>query len=282
MCTAVPNPGLDMFATELGKRLKNIRQEKGYSQEELCLITGISRRFLGQVERGQANVSLSRLHELSQGLKISLVTMLVGLSPISDSLDSIAGRISALPDDQRKTFMNRIGAGSPKVALIGLRGSGKTAIGERAANRLNWTFVQADRRLRDKLGMSLADIFEHYGPDRYRELSRSVLVDILQEPTPMVLEVGGSIVLDPVCFSSLQIGTTLIWLFSSPEEHLRRVKAQGDTRVTKGFDNALEEIRSLLRIRMPFYEKSHFVFHTGKLGISGSVDAICKVAKESS
>jgi len=210
---------------EIGHRIRARRQERGLSQKALCSAAGVSPRFLVQVESGEANPSIARLAALAEPLGVTLSALLEGLGP----------------NVERKT------------ALVGLRGAGKSTIGAVLADRTGCELVVLDREVERLAGMSLAEVFEFHGVERYRALAREALAEILARPGDAVIEVGGSLVTDEELYARLRAGCRVVWLRASPEEHLRRVREQGDLRPMRGRSNALGELREILTAREPLY-----------------------------
>ncbi len=210
---------------EIGHRIRALRQERGLSQKALCGAAGVSPRFLVQVESGEANPSIARLADLAGPLGVTLSALLEGLGP----------------NVERKT------------GLVGLRGAGKSTIGALLAESTGCGFVVLDREVERLAGMSLAEVFEFHGVERYRALAREALAEVLARPGDAVIEVGGSLVTDEELYARLRAGCRVVWLRASPEEHLRRVREQGDLRPMRGRSDALGELREILAAREPLY-----------------------------
>ena len=158
-----------------------------------------------------------------------------------------------------------------KVALIGLRGAGKSTIGQRAARELGCAFVQLDERVCEHAGMTLGEIFEYRGAEWYRALCVEALQEILTAPEPSILEVGGSVVLDPTAWDLLRRGSLLVWLHATPEAHLQRVRDQGDHRPMEGREDALGELIAILAERQPRYALAPHHIDTVAAGPDGAV-----------
>lgn len=204
---------------------------------------GISLRFLADVEHGSGNLSVQRLDEICQALGTSLGAVTAGL-------------------------------GERKIALVGLRGAGKSTVGAKLAARLGWGFVEVDQRVEQACGMRLGDLFEYHGAARYRELQRSVLDALLSGPERVVLATGGSVVTDPESWAFLRGGCRTVWLRASPETHLARVEAQGDFRPMRGRANALAELKDILRARGPLYAQSSLTVNSDEHDVDAVVALI--------
>lgn len=238
----------------------------------------MSPRFLVQLEGGKANVSLARLAEVAEALDTSLVSLLAGLGPVSDAPDRAASVVLAAPGDVQDRLLARLDATPTKVALIGLRGAGKTTIGRTAAETLGLPFVQLDREIESAAGLSLATIFELHGPEGYRERARTALRNTLRHEGPAIVEVGGSVILDEVCEQLLWSEAVVVWLSAPPNAHLERVAAQGDTRPMAGHRHALAEIEAILGAREPIHRRAHVHVDTAN-GLQVAVEAVIGAAR---
>lgn len=255
--------------TGLGQRVRQARQAKKWTQAELAKRAGVSLRFLVDLEGGNGNISVMRLSEIAEALSVSLVTLFAGLGAIRDDADDVA----CLDPLQRKQLL--VAARAPgHIALVGLRGAGKTSIGKPLAEKLGARFVEVDHEVESTAGMRLGEIFEYHGAGRYRELERQVLERLLGEPGDMVLATGGSIVTDQATWGWLRRSSRTVWLKATPETHLSRVEAQGDFRPMRGRANALTELKSILARRSPLYAQAGLTVDTEQAGIDGSVQKI--------
>jgi XRE family aerobic/anaerobic benzoate catabolism transcriptional regulator len=225
----------DRLIAGLGSRARRLRGERGLTLKELARRSGLSQRFLVLVEAGRGNLSVRSLAGLAQGLGTTPAELLVG------------------PGGEKEL---------PVVALLGLRGAGKTSIGRRLARRLHVPFVELDRRIEEAAGLSLAEIFALHGEDYYRRLERETLQELLGEGRPLVLATGGGIVTSPDTFALLRRGALTVWLRADPEDHWNRVVQQGDRRPMADHPQAMAELRRLLAAREPLYAEAALVVDT--------------------
>lgn len=232
----------------LGARLRSRRVSLGLTQAVVAEVTGISVRYLVQAEQGEANLSVARLHELCLALDLSLEELFRGLGPA--------------------------GVDHQKIALVGLRGAGKTTVGARLAAQLGAPFVELDREVEAAAGMSLAEIFELRGEAEYRALEFAALEAALARPGPAVLATGGSLVKAPDTWARLRAHALTVWLRATPASHLHRVQAQGDLRPMYGRPDALRELEAILAERAPLYAQADLVLDTDALGVEGAVAAL--------
>lgn len=230
--------GQTHFLGTLGRRLQERRKLQGLSQEKLAQLAGLSTRYLSEVEAGRANLSILRLLDLTTALGV----------PLHEAV--------------------RPEKWHPIVALIGLRGAGKSSVGRELAQRLDCPFFELDGLIEEEVGLRLAEIFAIHGEAYYRRLEREVLTRLVVEGTPAVLATGGGIVTERSTFDLLRKGAITIWLRTSPELHLQRVAAQGDGRPMAGRADPLAELRLLLREREPLYSEADLTIDTTHLSTS--------------
>ena len=195
-----------MLLPTIGKRLRERRQDMGLTQADLATRAGVSPRFLVQLEGGRGNISVSRLADVCAALDLSFEGLFRGLGP----------------------------GGPQKIALVGLRGAGKSSIGAALAARLAVPFVELDDRVEQAAGLSLGEIFEVGGSELYRDLEARVIEAAVAEPGAVVLAAGGSVVTSADSWRLLRERSRTVWLRASPAAHLQRVIDQGDTRPMEG------------------------------------------------
>jgi XRE family transcriptional regulator, aerobic/anaerobic benzoate catabolism transcriptional regulator len=237
----------DRTLAGLAKRCRELRSEHGLTLRELAARSGLSPRFLVQVESGQGNISVRNLAHLARAL---------GSTP-SALLAEPAGA-----------------AERPFVALLGLRGSGKTTIGRRLARRMRLPFVELDRRIEESAGLSLAEIFALHGENYYRRLEKDALEQLLAEGRPAVLATGGGIVTSPDTYQLLRRRAATVWLRAQAEDYWNRVVQQGDRRPLDQHPRARTEFRRLLAVREPLYAQAAHIVDTSRLGVDAVVQAI--------
>jgi len=241
----------DRLLEGLGRRARARRLEVGLTLKEMAANAGLSPRFLVQVESGKANISVRKLASLARALGTTPAAMLSG------------------PGGE---------AGLPVIALLGLRGAGKTTVGRRLARRLRVPFVELDRRVEQAAGLTLAEIFALHGEDYYRRLERESLERILDQGRPVVLAASGGIVNSPETYALLRRGATTVWLRAQPEDHWNRVVQQGDRRPMADNPQAMGELRRLLAAREPLYATADHTVDTSRLDADGVARQVERVS----
>jgi XRE family aerobic/anaerobic benzoate catabolism transcriptional regulator len=223
----------DAYLARLGERVRAWRTEHGMSRKTLAVASGVSERYLAQLEAGQGNISVLLLRKIARAMGVAVERLV-------------------REDD---------GVEKP-IALIGLRGAGKSTLGAKLAASMSLPFVELDREVEKEAGAPLTEVFAMYGQDAFRRFERRALERVLAEQPRAVIATGGSLVTDPGTYDLLLERCRCIWLRASAQEHMARVLAQGDTRPFKGRSAALDEIRKLLADRERLYGRAGTVVDT--------------------
>jgi XRE family aerobic/anaerobic benzoate catabolism transcriptional regulator len=219
------------FLGRLGGRLKSLREERGETVSALAARSGVSRRYLTEAEAGRANLSVLVLERLATAL---------GVAP-ARLLEECAGA-----------------RGGERIALLGLRGAGKTAVGRALARTLEVPFVELDQRIEELAGLALSELFDLRGAGAFQRYEGEALERVLAEGERVVLATGGSLVTHARTFERLAATCRTVWLRAEPEEHYARVLAQGDRRPMRARPRAMEELRAILAERAPLYARCEF------------------------
>lgn len=271
----------------VGHAVREKRELAGRSRRELAERSGLSERFLADLEAGQGNISVERLSQLcaalgtSSGALLSEAERALGTAPATPG--PLWPLLAALAPEERReaeTWLRaRFGQGrgqGPVIALLGLRGAGKSTIGRQLAERLGVPFVELDELVERAAGLSLSGIFSLHGEAYYRRLAREVLARVLAEGDAAVIATGGSMVTDKDALRLLSKRCTTVWLKATPEDHWLRVLAQGDERPGAASENAQAELRALLAARAPLYAQAQVHVDTSRLGLAGAVEAVLR------
>ena len=275
-----------LFLAELGQRVRTMRAVRGMSRKVLSRVSGVSERYIAQLETGQGNASVILLRRLSHAMGARLEDLIVAEAApdwlvIRDLLkragtEQIARAKEILSGAPGATAVGDP-AGRRRVALIGLRGAGKSTLGRIAAERLGWSFVELNREIENENGLSVSEIFALYGQEGYRRLEQSALRKLVERPGPMVLATGGGIVAEPLTFELVLSSFFTVWLKARPEEHMRRVRDQGDLRPMGDDRSAMQELRAILVSREPLYGRAGAVVETAGLTVESAADRLVAV-----
>jgi XRE family aerobic/anaerobic benzoate catabolism transcriptional regulator len=236
-----PATGRNPLLVALGERVRALREERGLTRKAVCLAARVSERHLANLEYGTGNPSILVLSQIAAALACS---------------------IADLVGDVR--------AGRSRIALIGLRGAGKSTLGRRLAEDLGYPFVELSREIERVAGCSITEIHALYGATPYRRYERRALEESIARHSEGIIATPGGIVSDPETLDLLLAHCYTVWLQAAPEEHMQRVVAQGDLRPMAASTEAMEDLRRILAGRTPFYAKADLVVDTSGARVDAS------------
>ena len=253
--------------TALGAQVRSMRLAAGMTIREFASRADLSMRFVIRLESGSGNISIAGLGRVAAALGCSLYELIPPAENDGSSRARIWHTLSNCTDgdlrDLESWFAERNGVAAPRfIALVGLRGAGKSTVGPMLAARIKSDFVELDAMIERAAGLSLSEIFTLHGEEYYRRLERSVLQDVLGRPIGCVLAPGGSVVTDIESWSLLKNRCFTIWLHATPEEFVKRMKRQGDTRPMQNRSSAMAELKTLLSRREPLYAEAQMTVRT--------------------
>lgn len=270
-----------LFLGELGRRVRHARTVRGLSRKLLSQTSGLSERYIAQLESGQGNVSIILLRRVANAMGVRLDDLIAGqeTSPDWHVVRDLLGSASPEQISQLKGILtgNAGGDGAtlqPRVAVVGLRGAGKSTLGRRVAERLGWTFVELNAEIERENALSVKEIFAIYGQEGYRRLEQAALRRLTERPGPFVLATSGGIVAEPLTYDLLLQAFFTIWLRARPEEHMQRVREQGELPTTGDHASAMLELRAVLLSREPLYARASAVVDTSDVGVEVMVDRL--------
>jgi XRE family transcriptional regulator, aerobic/anaerobic benzoate catabolism transcriptional regulator len=266
------------FLEQLGQRVRTMRALRGMSRKVLARVSGISERYIAQLESGKGNVSIVLLRRVSNAMGAHLEDLIPSTVPAPDwqvirdllrkaSPSQIAQAKDILSGGSTATHRRSSLAG---IALIGLRGAGKSTLGKILAKKVGWTFVELNKEIERQNGLSVAEIIALYGQEGFRRMEQTALAQLLARKEPMVLATGGGIVSEPLTFDLILKSFYTIWLKAEPEEHMARVRKQGDLRPMADDRSAMAELRNILRSREPLYARASAVVDTAGLSVDAA------------
>jgi len=249
----------------LGDRIRDGRARRGMTRKILARDSKVSERYLAQLETGLGNISILLLRQIARAMGLPLADLVreepegpVELTLLIQTL----GRLQPPELSQaRKLLTDTFGTvveseRRQRIALIGLRGAGKSTLGARLAKTKNVPFIELDREVERESGTTLSEVFDLYGQSAYRRYERRALENVIEHHHRAVIATGGSIVTEPATFDLLLSACFTVWLTAAPEEHMGRVVAQGDYRPMAENDEAMDDLRRILASRNALYAKA--------------------------
>jgi len=262
----------DPFLLALGERVRLLRARRGLTRKSVATASGVSERHLANLEYGVGNASILVLQQVAGALDCDLAELVGDVSTSSPEWlmlrESLRGKSEADLRRSRIAVSQLFGTGvldparGRRIALIGLRGAGKSTLGRLVADALELPFVELSREIERIAGCSIREIHDLYGSNAYRRYERRALDEVVRVHAEAVIATPGGIVAEPATFDALLGHCTTVWLQASAEEHMARVAAQGDTRPMAQSREAMADLRRILLGRAAFYAKADATFDT--------------------
>ncbi len=277
------------YLKRLGERVRATRARRGMTRKLLARDSGVSERYLAQLETGQGNISILLLRQIANALDIPVEDLvLAGPEPPVDLVHTteFLRRLSAGEmAEARLLLVQHFGgvdqeARRGRIALIGLRGAGKSTLGAMLADRVEVPFIELDRLIEQESGVSLSAIFDLYGQSGFRRLERRCLDQVIERYPRFVLATGGSLVSEPATFERLLTMCFTVWLRAAPEEHMQRVIAQGDMRPMADNRESMSDLKRILEVREPLYRKADVTIETSGSTTQQKVDKLNRTIQE--
>jgi len=276
-------PRHPLLAT-LGERVRTLRARRGLTRKAVALAADVSERHLANLEYGTGNASILVLQQVATALQCSLAELLGDVTTSSPEWlllrEMLEHRSEAELRRARVVLGDLLGtpggdlARNRRIALIGLRGAGKSTLGQMLADDLDVPFIELSREIEKVAGCSVREIHDLYGTNAYRRYERRALEETVQIYGEVVIATPGGIVSDPATFNQLLSHCTTVWLQAAPEEHMGRVAAQGDTRPMAASKEAMDDLRRILSGRAAFYSKADISVDTTGQDLAHSFEAL--------
>lgn len=263
----------DPYLVALGERIRALRARRGLTRKATALAADISERHLANLELGTGNASILVLQQVAAALQCPLAELTGDVTTSSPEWlmirELLEGRSEADLHRARQKLSELFGSGGgdnrarlARIALIGLRGAGKSTLGRMLAEDLGYTFIELSREIEKVAGCSIVEIHSLYGPSAYRRYERRALEEVVQIYPEVVIATPGGLVSDPTNFNVLLSHCYTVWLQADPEDHMKRVVAQGDFRPMSGSREAMDDLKQILSGRAPFYAKADLAYNT--------------------
>ena len=270
----VQESGANPFLVALGQRVRTLRDRSGITRKALSIATGVSERHLANLEYGEGNVSVLVLDQVALALNCSPAELIGDFTTSSpewlmirsllENRDEQTLHKARLAIGEMLGTLTKSDSNNARIALIGLRGAGKSTLGQMLADELDFPFVELSRQIEQFAGCTIAEIQDLYGANAYRRYERRALEEAIQIYPEAIISTPGGLVSDPVNFDLLLSHCTTVWLQAEPKDHMQRVIEQGDFRPMAGAKEAMEDLRSILSSRQDFYSKAAFQLNTSE------------------
>ena len=282
--------GKNPFLVALGDRVRGMRARRGLTRKAVAIAADISERHLANLEYGEGNASILVLLQVAGALQCSLAEMIGDITTstpewllireLLESRDEAALRRVRLAIGDLLGTGGSHSAGSSRIALVGLRGAGKSTLGSMLAEDLGFPFVELSREIEKFAGCSVSEIQALYGMNAYRRYERRALEEAIQIYPEVVIATPGGLVSDPATFNQLLSHCTAVWLQADPEDHMRRVQAQGDLRPMAASREAMEDLKGILAGRAAFYSKAQHRLDTSAQPLDATFQALRAIVRE--
>ena len=269
--TQIQDDGTEIME-RLATRVRAARAALGLSRRALSERSGVSPRYLAQIEAGEGNISVILLERVAAALDVRIEALVSATDPV----DAEAARVMQLYQAAQNPAILR----AQRVCLVGLRGAGKSTLGAQAAEKLKIPFIELNDLIEAQSGMPTSEVMALYGQDGYRAIEAQALDEIVASHNKLILAVSGGIVGAPATYAQVLERFHTIWIRTSPAEHMARVRAQGDLRPMEGNPAAMDQLKALLEARTPEYERAFAQVDTTTRPVQSSVnDLLAIIAK---
>ncbi len=267
----------------LAARVRAVRKDRGLPRRVLSEMSGVSPRYLAQLEAGEGNISVGLLQRVATALDVKIEALLAEQSPPDRDLERLGRLYRQSSGDIQSQVRSLLAPQNPavlraqRICLVGLRGAGKSTLGRMAGEALGVPFVELNKEIEAHTDMPLAEVMALYGQDGYRALEAEAVARVVRQHDRLILAVAGGIVAEEATYNQLLERFHTVWVRTSPAEHMQRVRAQGDERPMKGNPAAMDQLKSLLSLRAPLYEKAEAEVNTSNKTVTSSLNDLMKV-----
>jgi XRE family transcriptional regulator, aerobic/anaerobic benzoate catabolism transcriptional regulator len=276
----------DKFVALVGERVRKARERRGISRRVLSELSQVSLRYLAQLEGGKGNISIALLGRVSLALDHRIEWLVGADDPWISQVVRFSELFRLASSEQRRRVMRLLDPTDPvrlrekRLCLIGLRGAGKSTLGKLVSKELSLPFLELNREIEEVSGIPVNEVMALYGQEGYRRLERQALERIVATTSETILAVAGGIVAEPETFSFLLRHFHTVWLKARPDEHMKRVRKQGDLRPMSGNPKAMQELRSILTSRESLYAQAEAVVDTSGRSLEQSKKDLVEVIRK--
>ena len=262
----------------LGKRVRELRSRRGMTRKQMSQEADVSERHLAQLESGEGNISVVLLQRIAAALGVPIANLFVSQAEEQTEKNVIQRLLERLPENRLEEVVSRLTRDfgqeekvrRMRIALIGMRGAGKSTLGSMLAKETGNRFVELDNEIEKDTGMPIGEIFSLYAQSGFRAIEKRTLERVLKDSERAVISVGGGVVSEKETFDSLLSHCYTVWIKAQPEEHMSRVMAQGDFRPMGANKQAMEDLRTILEAREPLYRKADLLLDTSGTSVEES------------
>lgn len=279
------NPGEELIQ-RLASRVRDARKSKGLPRRVLSEMSGVSPRYLAQLEAGEGNISVILLQRVAAALDLKVENLLAEGVPLDRDVERVAKLFGKASADVQQQVRALLSTQSPaalragRIGLIGLRGAGKSTLGKLAGDALGLPFVELNKEIEAAADMPVAEVMALYGQEGYRELEAEALKRVGAKHDKMILAVAGGIVAESTTYALLLQRFHTIWVHTSPSEYMQRVRAQGDVRPMEGNPAAMTQLKNLLDTRTPLYERADAQINTSNRPVKASLKDLLRIIEK--
>jgi XRE family aerobic/anaerobic benzoate catabolism transcriptional regulator len=279
-------PQIAAFLAAVGREVRKNRAKRGMTRRQLAAASETSERYLAQIESGAGNPSVSVLRAIAQALDLPTAALLPEHGARTVELGAILDLLAQVPEKELPGLTKEIEARvrlhsganrAQRIALVGLRGAGKSTLGRMLAQHLGWPFVELDRRVEEDYGASIPDLIEMAGTATFRRQERSTLEHVLAEHEAAVITTAGGIVANPETYALLLRHAHTIWIKARPQEHMSRVMAQGDFRPMAQNRQAMADLVAILEARRADYARAEAEINTSGDAVEQSFAKLLRI-----
>ncbi|MEX0286210.1 MAG: helix-turn-helix transcriptional regulator [Paracoccaceae bacterium] len=275
------DPAVTALMRQVGDRVRDTRRDRGLSRRALSEASGVSPRYLAQLEAGEGNISIGLLKKISLALEVGVESFVLDNPSQTDDFARVSALFKAADAATKARVLNILDPDrlrtqkARRICLVGLRGAGKSTLGSMAAETLGMHFVELNDEIEKDVGMPTAEIIALYGPEGYRDLESTALDRISSAQDSVILAVAGGIVGNLATYDTLLSRFHTIWLQASPTDHMERVRGQGDLRPMKGNPQAMIQLRQILKTREAQYARADHIVDTSGQEVAVSCQQLC-------